>query len=302
MTPDWTLVGGLAYQYVERKGDNKGSLYSAAEKRQATYHEFLPNFSISYKPDSENQLFYNLTRNMRTPPNYVLYNVGDSISTKPELSWNHELGWRFQREDMLLSATLFYMRYTDRQISTTNADGDYEMMNIGSVESKGLELEWSGKLPYNFNYYTSYTYTHSEQKDDIVSNGGHPLPTAGKTVPNVPKNMLNASLGYDDGLYYGSFGGKYVSSFYGDLTNDEKIGGRTVFDVAAGVHLPVDKKIVKSATLRFGIDNLFDKQYLTSVRSTTFNAAAYDGVKASTPYYNVGEERTFSVSLEATFN
>lgn len=67
------------------------------------------------------------------------------------------------------------------------------------------------------------------------------------------------------------------------------------------LHLPVDKKIVKSATLRFGIDNLFDKQYLTSVRSTTFNAAAYDGVKASTPYYNVGEERTFSVSLEATF-
>lgn len=301
VTPDWTLVGGLAYQYVERIGDNKGSLYNAPEKRKATYHQFLPNFSISYKPDMENQLFYNLTRNMRTPPNYVLYNVGDSINTKPELSWNHELGWRFQREDMLLSATLFYMRYSDRQISTTNADGDFEMMNIGSVESKGMELEWSGKLPYNFNYYTSYTYTHSEQQDDIVSNGGQSLPTAGKTVANVPKNMLNMSLGYDDGLYYGSFGGKYVSAFYGDLTNDEKIGGRTVFDVAAGVHLPVDKKIVKSATLRFGIDNLFDKQYLTSVRSTTFNSAPYDGVKASTPYYNVGEERTFSVSLEATF-
>lgn len=171
----------------------------------------------------ENQLFYNLTRNMRTPPNYVLYNVGDSINTKPELSWNHELGWRFQREDMLLSATLFYMRYSDRQISTTNADGDFEMMNIGSVESKGMELEWSGKLPYNFNYYTSYTYTHSEQQDDIVSNGGKSLPTAGKTVANVPKNMLNMSLGYDDGLYYGSFGGKYVSAFYGDLTNDEKL-------------------------------------------------------------------------------
>ncbi|MEJ4046910.1 TonB-dependent receptor family protein [Erwinia sp. SLM-02] len=301
VSPEWTVVGGLAYQYVERIGDNKGSLYNAPEKRKATYHEFLPNFSLSYKPNLENQLFYNLTRNMRTPPNYVLYNVGDSINTAPELSWNHELGWRFQRDDMLLSATVFYMRYSDRQISTTNADGDYEMMNIGSVESKGLELEWSGKLPYNFNYYTSYTYTHSEQKDDIVSNGGNPLPTSGKTVPNVPKNMLNMSLGYDNGLYYGSFGGKYVSAFYGDLTNDEKISGRTIFDVAAGVHLPVDKKIVKSATLRFGIDNLFDKEYLTSVRSTTFNAAPYNGVRASTPYYNVGEERTFSVSLEATF-
>lgn len=300
-TPDWTFVGGLAYQYVERKGDNKGSLYNVPEKRDAKYHEFLPNFSASYKLNPENQVFYNLTRNMRTPPNYVLYNVGDSLSTKPELSWNHELGWRFEREDMLLSASLFYLRYSDRQISTTNPDGDYEMMNIGNVENKGLELEWSGQLPHNFNYYTSYTYTESKQKSDIVSNGGLPLPTSGKEVPNVPKNLLNVTLGYDDGLYYSSVSGKYVSSFYGDLTNDEKIGGRTVFDLAAGVHLPVDKKIVKSAALRFGISNLFDKEYLTSVRSTTFNAAPYSGVRASTPYYNVGEERTFSVSLEATF-
>ncbi|CAI2486166.1 Ferric hydroxamate uptake [Serratia liquefaciens] len=300
-TPDWTFVGGLAYQYVERKGDNKGSLYNVPEKRDAKYHEFLPNFSASYKLNPENQVFYNLTRNMRTPPNYVLYNVGDSLSTKPELSWNHELGWRFEREDMLLSASLFYLRYSDRQISTTNPDGDYEMMNIGNVENKGLELEWSGQLPHNFNYYTSYTYTESKQKSDIVSNGGLPLPTSGKEVPNVPKNLLNVTLGYDDGLYYSSVSGKYVSSFYGDLTNDEKIGGRTVFDLAAGVHLPVDKKIVKSAALRFGISNLFDKEYLTSVRSTTFNAAPYNGVRASTPYYNVGEERTFSVSLEATF-
>ncbi|MGB8666224.1 MAG: TonB-dependent receptor, partial [Serratia inhibens] len=214
---------------------------------------------------------------------------------------NHELGWRFQQEDMLMSATLFYMRYSDRQVSTTNASGDYEMMNIGNVENKGLELEWSGQLPHNFNYYTSYTYTQSKQKNDIVSNGGLPLPTSGKEVPNVPKNLLNMTLGYDDGLYYGSVSGKYVSSFYGDLTNDEKIGGRTVFDLAAGVYLPVDKKIIKSAALRFGVSNLFDKEYLTSVRTTTFNAAPYGGVKASTPYYNVGEERTFSVSLEATF-
>ncbi|KOC90184.1 TonB-dependent receptor family protein [Winslowiella iniecta] len=301
VSPDWTLVAGLAYQHVERIGENRGSLYNAPENRRASYHEFLPNFSASYKVNQQNQLFYNLTRNMRTPPNYVLYNVGDSISTKPELSWNHELGWRFQQDQMLFSATLFYMRYSDRQVSTTNADGDYEMMNIGNVENKGLELELSGLLPHNFNYYASYTYTDSRQKDDLVTNGGKPLPTSGKDVTNVPNNLLNLTLGYDDGLYYGSISSKYVGAFYGDLTNDEKIGGRTVFDLAAGVHLPVDKKIVKSAALRFGISNLFDKAYLTSVRSTTFNAAPYDGVRASTPYYNVGEERTFSVSLEATF-
>ena len=300
VTPDWTLVGGLAYQYVERIGDNKGSLYNAPEKRKATYHQFLPNFSISYKPDMENQLFYNLTRNMRTPPNYVLYNVGDSINTKPELSWNHELGWRFQREDMLLSATLFYMRYSDRQISTTNADGDFEMMNIGSVESKGMELEWSGKLPYNFNYYTSYTYTDSEQKDDISIRNKN-LPTAGKQLANVPKNMLNASIGWDNKRYYANIAGKYVGSYYGDLTNDQEIAGRTTVDLSAGVRLPVDKKIFKSAAIRVSMLNVFDKEYLSSARTVVLNAAPVNGLNAATPYYNVGEERTAMVSFEASF-
>ncbi|AUX94701.1 TonB-dependent receptor family protein [Mixta gaviniae] len=300
LTPDWTLVGGLAWQHVERRGENKGSLTNSPENRRASYHKFLPNVSASYRLNPENQFFYSLSRNMRTPPNYVLYNVGDSISTKPELSWNHELGWRFQREDMLLSATLFYLRYSDRQVSTTNLAGDFEMMNVGKVENRGIELEWSGQLPYHFNYYASYTWTESEQKEDVSSEGVR-LPTAGKQLPNVPKNLLNLTLGYDDGLYYGGLTGKYVGAFYGDLTNDEQVGGRTLFDVAAGVHLPVDKKIVKSAALRFGIDNLFDKAYLTSARTTVFNAGAHNGLDASTPYYNVGEERTFSVSLEATF-
>ncbi|MCU1793143.1 TonB-dependent receptor family protein [Pectobacterium polaris] len=299
-SPEWTFTGGLAYQHVERDGTNLGSLYNVAEKKNKKYHEFLPSFNAAYRINTENQVFYNITRNMRTPPNYVLYNVGDSINTKPELSWNQELGWRFQNEDMLLSASLFLIQFTDRQISSRNAAGDYEMINAGKVENKGLELEWSGKLPHNFNYFAAYTYTDTEQKNNLAT-GGSQLPTTGKQVANAPKNMLNLGLGYDDGLYYAGVNSRYVGSFYGDMTNDEKIGGRTVFDLSAGVYLPVDKKIVKSATLRFGVNNLFDKEYLDSARSVSFNSRSYNGVSAGTPFYNVGEERTFSASLEATF-
>ena len=299
-TPDLTFVGGIAYQYVERKGDNRGSLYDAREKRDATYHEFLPNFSARYQIDDSQQAFYNVTRNMRTPPNYVLYNVGDSLSLAPELSWNQELGWRYNTDAMSLSATLFHISFTDRQVSSTNADGDFEMINVGDVVNKGLELEWSGLLPHNFNYYTSYTYTESEQKDDIISRSS-PLPTDGKQLANVPKNMFNASLGYDDGRFYGNVVGKYVGAYYGDLMNDEKISGRTVYDLNAGVRLPVDKKILKSATLRFSMLNVFDKEYLSSARTVSFNSQLVNGVGASTAYYNVGEERTAMVSFEAAF-
>lgn len=299
-TPDLTLTGGLAYQYVERDGDNLGSLIEKPEKRDARYHQFLPSFNAKYQVDQRNQAFYNLTRNMRTPPNYVLYNKGDSISLKPELSWNQELGWRYSEEAMALSATLFYIQFKDRQISSTDLNGDYVVTNVGKVDNKGLELEWSGLLPHNFNYYASYTYTRSEQKNDLI-NKGVLLPTSGKQLTNVPENMFNLSLGYDDTRFYGNVVGKYVGSYYGDLTNDEKISGRTVVDLNAGVRLPVDKRVLKSATLRFSMLNVFDKEYLASVRTVSFNSQKTNGLAPSTAYYDVGEERTAMVSLEAAF-
>ena len=299
-TPDLTLTGALAYQYVERDGNNLGSLTDKPEKRDARYHEFLPSFNAKYQIDPNNQAFYNVTRNMRTPPNYVLYNKGDSISLKPELSWNQELGWRYSEDNMALSATLFYISFKDRQISTTDVNGDYVVANVGEVKNRGLELEWSGKLPHDFNYYASYTYTQSEQMDDL-SNKNVLLPTSGKQLANVPENMFNLSLGYDDSRYYGNVVGKYVGAFYGDLTNDEKIAGRTVVDLNAGIHLPVDKKVLKSATLRFSMLNVFDKEYLASTRTVSFNTQRTNGLAPSTAYYNVGEERTAMVSLEAGF-
>jgi iron complex outermembrane receptor protein len=305
INPDWTLVAGLAYMNVKRDGTNNGSLTEQPEKRHQTYNKLLPNAGLKYQLDERDQLFYSLSRNMRIPQNYVLYDKGvDSINSKPETSWNHELGWRFSGDDMTVAATLFYMQFKDRQVSSKDINGDYADINAGSVNNSGLELEWSGLLPQHFNYYTSYTYTKAEQQDDLtVYNAGKAilLPTSGKQFANVPKNMLAANIGYDDGRFYGTFGGKYTSKIYGDLTNDEAISGRTVFNAGAGIYLPVDKKVVKDATLRLNVDNLFDKKYLDGVYTTKTNAASYSGFRDGDPAYIVGLERTVTVSLEANF-
>ncbi|MDO9345103.1 MAG: TonB-dependent receptor [Pseudomonas sp.] len=305
INPDWTLVAGLAYMNVKRDGTNHGSLTEQAEKRNQTYNKLLPNVGLKYQLDERDQLFYSLSRNMRIPQNYVLYDKGaGSIDAKPETSWNHELGWRYTDDDMTVAATLFYMQFKDRQVSSRDINGDFADINAGSVNNSGLELEWSGLLPNHFSYYTSYTYTKAEQQDDLtVYNAGKAilLPTSGKQFANVPKNMLAANIGYDDGRFYGTFGGKYTSKLYGDLTNDEAISGRTVFNAGAGIYLPVDKKVVKDATLRLNVDNLFDKKYLDGVYTTKTNAATYGGFRDGDPAYIVGLERTVTVSLEANF-
>lgn len=153
INPDWTLVAGLAYMNVKRDGTNNGSLTEQPEKRHQTYNKPLPNAGLKYQLDERDQLFYSLSRNMRIPQNYVLYDKGvDSINSKPETSWNHELGWRFTGDDMTVAATLFYMQFKDRQVSSKDINGDYADINAGSVNNSGLELEWSGLLPQHFNY------------------------------------------------------------------------------------------------------------------------------------------------------
>ncbi|AXO60181.1 TonB-dependent receptor [Pseudomonas sp. phDV1] len=305
-TPDLTLTTGLAYEYTERDGDMKASLYDVPEEREKTYHEFLPSFSARYQVNAENQAFYNLTRNMRTPPNYVLYNTEDSIDLKPELSWNQELGWRYATDSMALSATLFYLQFKDRQVSSRDeVSGDYEMLNVGKVENKGVEFEFSGLLPHDFNYYASYTYTEAEQQDDTLYYGVY-VPTKGKQVAGVPKNMFNLSLGYDNGRFYGNVIGKYVDSQYGDLTNDQSIPHYTIVDMNLGYRLPVNKKYVQDAAVRLSMNNVFNREYLSGVRTVVFNSVRYNGTGsayagAQTPYYTIGEEQTVALSVEASF-
>lgn len=307
VNPNLTFIGGVSYEYVQRKGDNRGALAIVPEKREATYREWLPNFSAQYKFNDSNQVFYNLSKNMRTPQNYVLYNSGDSINLDPEITWNNELGYRFQTKDMLFSATAFYMNYKNRQLSSRTVDGDYEMINVGKVDTKGLEFEWSGNLPYHFNYYLSYSYTDAEQKDNIRAYGVS-LPTEGKQVPGSSKNALTATLGYDDGRFYSNFTGRYLSSFYGDMTNKEEIGGRTVFDLAAGYRFPINSKSVSDVTLKFGVNNIFNKEYIAAISSPitsgTINYTNSSGAaktQNTTAYYTIGEERTYVASLSAKF-
>jgi iron complex outermembrane receptor protein len=305
LAPDWTLNVGTAYQKVERKADNHGDLNTLPYQRSRTYDGFLPSAGLSYQLDAQNQLFYNINRNMRVPANYVLYDASpDSIDLRPETSWNQELGWRQQRETMAFSASLFFLKFKDRQVSSKDIFGDSVNFNGGDVDNSGLELAWSGLLPHHFNYYTSYTYTRAIQQDNLpVYNRGQrlELPTKGKQFANVPRHMLAANLGWDNGRYYGSFGGKYSSKLYGDLTNDESVSGAAVFNLGAGLYLPTDKRFLKDATLRLNVDNLLDKKYLDGVDGVQTNAAAYQGYAGSSPIYNIAEERTVTVSLEGHF-
>ncbi|MFM2485689.1 TonB-dependent receptor [Celerinatantimonas yamalensis] len=302
-TADLTLFGGISYSHVQREGHNRGSLYDQPSNPSASYSRFLPTGNVKYQINNKNSVFYNISENMRTPQNYALYNAGDSISTKPEISWNNELGWRYQTEMTSMSATIYHLAFNNRQVSTKNSSNEYILKNIGKVVNSGIELELGGKLPYQFNYYASYSYTKSEQKNNITTEG-ITLPTKGKQVAGVPKNILNLILGYDNGTYYGSLADHMVGKQYGDMTNDQSIPGFSVFDLSLGYRIPYTFMGVKKPVVRLTVNNLFNKNYLSGVDSTTFASKKYSNNGksfSSAPQYLIGEQRSLELSFEASF-
>lgn len=291
---DWELNAGIAYEDVVRRGQFNGSLFEQADSIHTHYHGWLPELNLSYSIDDANMLYANVTRNMKTPPNYALYNGGDSASSSPEKSWNKELGWRYQSQDLQLGVSLFDMSYKNRLVSTQNHDGDYELLNLGDVDNKGIEFNYKQQLPVDFNTFASFTYTDAKQHNDLTS-GDDTYATSGKHVANVPSKILNLGAGYAIPDFYLNLSGNFSSGFYGDQDKKEHIGGRAVYNLDGGVRLFAGNGVVKDTWLRFAVDNLLNRHYLSSVATTVFSA------DDSTPFYNVGAERTLTLSLEAQF-
>jgi iron complex outermembrane receptor protein len=48
---------------------------------------------------------------------------------------------------MTVAATLFYMQFKDRQVSSKDINGDFADINAGSVNNSGLELNGAACCP-----------------------------------------------------------------------------------------------------------------------------------------------------------
>lgn len=297
IAPDLTLVGGLAWQHTELKGGDRLSGF----RDSVDYQRVLPSLSLSYQLDPRQQLYYNTTSNIRVPAVASVYGHRDgNEKQKPELTWNQEVGWRYASDDLLLSAALFYDRFKDRQAAFEEVTGVTSYFNAGDVTTKGLELAINGLLPGHFTYFGTWTYLRSTQDDDYRA-GGATLDTAGNQLYDAPRHLLSAGIGYDDQTFYANLLGRHTGAFYGDLANDERIGGYTLFDANLGYRLKGLSPALKQATLTLNLNNIFDKQYLAGVNSGAVSANPDDGDFYSAPKYHRGAPRSLVAGIAVEF-
>ena len=131
-------------------------------------------------------------------------NIRNTISYKPEESWNYELGTHLNLLDGLhLDLAAYYMQIRNQQLSVFASQYGFgrAMVNAGKSYSCGVETTLRGSaLDDHLSWAASYGYTHAAFKDytdeTVVDNEQVTIDYKDKRVPFVPQHTLAAQADY----------------------------------------------------------------------------------------------------------
>lgn len=122
--------------------------------------------------------------------------VTETVTFKPEYSWNYEIGTHLSTDDnrYQADAAVFFIDTRDQQIARFADSGLGRMMvNAGHSQSRGAEISLRGEVVKNMNIALNYGYTYAKFTD---YDGGKDIDYTGNYVPFVPKHTLNVDANY----------------------------------------------------------------------------------------------------------
>ncbi len=265
---------------------------------------FLPQAGLTYALTRDDEIFASASQNMRA------YQPGvngpfsqtqaafdfSSASLKPETSTSVDLGYRFKRADLQGSIAVYHTTFDDRQLNIATCSGiagcPSTFVNVGKVETKGLEAIAVWKMTKQLSWFNTFTWNDSKYQSDYRENGVL-VPVSGKQVVDTPRTMFDTEIGYENAVWFTRVGAKYTAKRYYTYTNDNGVPSYWLGNLSAGYKLP-SAGMFKELSLQLNITNLFDKQYYSTIGSNGFVASDPAGTFAT---LQAGAPRQFFVSL-----
>ena len=265
---------------------------------------FLPQVGLNYKASEGMEAFASISRNMRAYQPGVsgpfsqtqqAFDLG-TPNLKPETSTTADLGVRFRQDALQGSVAVYHADFKDRLMSVATCAGivgcPSTFVNVGKVETKGVEAIAVWKLARELAWFNSFTYNDSRYKSNYTDNG-QLVQIDGKRVTDTPRTMFATELGYEGDAWFARLGGKYTDKRYYTYTNDASVPSFWLANLSAGWRMK-SFGMLKELTLQANVSNLFDKKYLSTIGSNGFVTSDPNGTFAT---LLAGAPRQFFVTL-----
>lgn len=241
---------------------------------------------------------------------------------KPETSISYEAGFGLDFDYFDFQATYFYNKYQDKIASQTISYNSYTpaglqcvnphvvghdpasgcsvRINVDGAYSQGVEVALALKPIYNFSLDANYTFMMSEQLTG--KNKGSP-------VLNTPKNSVNVNLHYNILGYADVYiQGRYKSERWRGLSSKKDVAAYDAAGLGSFykpyyvVNIGVNYNINKNFRINFGIQNLFNKNFIDYYaygEKKTKTGATTD--QLANMYSPSAEGRKYFMTLSARF-
>ena len=203
------------------------------EKTNDDYNQFLPKLGLTYRLDNQLSNIYatiskgyraggyniqmfsdilqtelNANRQQALRGDYDVPHtaedyekVNQTISYKPEVSWNYEVGSHLNlfNHALHLDFSAFYMKVKNQQLSVMAGNYGFGrmMVNASKSHSCGIEAALRGQLANgNIDWMLNYGYTHAVFDEYTDGEGEKAVSYKDKKVPYVPMHTLSAMADY----------------------------------------------------------------------------------------------------------
>ena len=253
---------------------------------QVTYTNTSPVGGVTFKVTPTLNVYANYGRGFETPTfaettySNAQTGAGPNLSMVPTKSKNYEIGLKaFVTSNTRINVALFKVDSKNEIVVTDNKTGTSQNLydSIANTERKGIEFSLDSRLPYNFNFYQTYTYIDSEFKNSFTNTVGG-FVAAGNRLAGVYKNTAYTELAWKypalnfssaiENIYYSDVNG------YDSNAADRKAEAYSIINLRASLKQSYNNW---SFSEFVRADNILDEKYVGNVRvnnSATFEPGA----------------------------
>ena len=248
---------------------------------QVTYTNTSPVAGVTFKVSPSLNIYANYGRGFETPTfaettySDAQTGAGPNLSMVPSKSKNYEIGLKaFVTTNTRINVALFKVDTKNEIVTVDNKGSQNQYASIANTERKGVEISLDSRLPYNFNFYQTYTYTDSEFKNSFLTTVGTSV-SAGNKLSGIYKNTAYTELSWKYPAL--NFSSAIENIYYSDVNGyDSNDGARkapayTIVNLRASLKQSYNNWNFSEFARA---DNVFDEKYVGNVRVN--NAATFE--------------------------
>jgi iron complex outermembrane receptor protein len=254
---------GLRYDDYSLEGLNRAS----GARVRAADSKLSPQAGVVFDATDTVALYVAYGEGFR--PNSGVSAAGQPFD--PEESQSFEVGARWAAADGRLSATLAAFSLDKSNILTADPQNPGFSLAIGEAESRGIELDVTGRLPADLQLWFSYAYVDAEAAQDALDPNFGLAIRAGDRLINVPEHSLSAQLSRRFAVGTGSItagaGVQYVGARLGETATTFELPAYTLARLFA-TWAPTER-----LELEARLDNAFDETWYPNSFSRVWVAA-----------------------------